>query len=46
MNSRSAGLHRAHVGEIERGETNVILKTLEILADPLKVKVTDLLDGA
>lgn len=40
-----AGLHRAHVGEIERGETNITLKTLKILADTFKVRITDLLDG-
>lgn len=28
-----SGLHRAHVGEIERGETNVTLGTLKTLAD-------------
>ncbi|MDR1989959.1 MAG: helix-turn-helix transcriptional regulator [Acidobacteriaceae bacterium] len=38
-----AGLHRAHVGEIERGETNVTLQTLKTLADTLRVSITDLL---
>jgi transcriptional regulator with XRE-family HTH domain len=31
------GLHRAHIGEIERGESNVTLQTLKILADTLGV---------
>lgn len=38
-----SGLHRAHIGEIERGETNVTLQTLKTLADTLGVKVRDLL---
>jgi transcriptional regulator with XRE-family HTH domain len=34
-----SGLHRAHVGEIERGESNVTLQTLKILADTLDVRI-------
>lgn len=37
-----AGLHRAHVGEIERGEGNVTLQTLKIIADTLGVRIVDL----
>lgn len=37
-----AGLHRAHVGEIERGESNVTIQTLKLIADTLKIKITDL----
>jgi len=44
MSDRS-GLHRAHIGEIERGETNVTLQTLKTIADTFRVKVTDLLAG-
>ena len=40
-----SGLHRAHIGEIERGETNVTLLTLKTLADALNVLITDLLSG-
>jgi transcriptional regulator with XRE-family HTH domain len=40
-----SGLHRAHIGEIERGETNVTLLTLKTLADALNVRITDLLRG-
>ena len=29
-----SGLHRAHVGEIERGEANVTIQTLKILVEP------------
>jgi len=40
-----SGLHRAHIGEIERGETNVTLQTLKILADTLGVKIQELVKG-
>lgn len=40
-----SGLHRAHIGEIERGETNVTLQTLKTLADTFHVRITDLLKG-
>jgi len=35
------GLHRAHVGEIERGESNVTMR-LKIIADALGVRIVDL----
>ena len=37
-----SGLHRAHVGEIERGESNVTIQTLKIIADTLGVRIVDL----
>lgn len=37
-----SGLHRAHVGEIERGEANVTIQTLKIIADTLGVRIVDL----
>ena len=37
-----SGLNRAHVGEIERGESNVTIQTLKIIADTLNVKISDL----
>jgi DNA-binding XRE family transcriptional regulator len=40
-----SGLNRAHVGEIERGESNVTIQTLKLIADTLKVKVVDLVRG-
>ena len=40
-----AGLNRAHVGEIERGESNVTIQTLKLIADTLKVKIEDLVRG-
>ena len=38
-----AGLHRAYVGQIERGEKNIGLINLEKIAKELKVKTKDLL---
>lgn len=43
--SDRSGLHRAHIGEIERGETNVTLQTLKTLADTFQIRITDLLKG-
>lgn len=40
-----SGLNRAHVGEIERGESNVTIQTLKITADTLGVKIVDLVKG-
>jgi transcriptional regulator with XRE-family HTH domain len=40
-----AGLHRAHVGEIERGESNVTIQTLKVIADTLEVRIADLVKG-
>jgi transcriptional regulator with XRE-family HTH domain len=40
-----SGLNRAHVGEVERGESNVTIQTLKIIADTLKVKIVDLVRG-
>lgn len=37
------GLHRTYVGSVERGERNVTLSSLELLAKALGVSVVDLL---
>lgn len=38
-----SGLHRTYIGSVERGERNVTLGTLELLAGPLGVSVPELL---
>ena len=38
-----ANLHRAYIGQIERGETNIGLKNLEKIADTLKANISKLL---
>ena len=43
--SDRSGLHRAHIGEIERGETNVTLQTIKTLADTFHVRIAELLKG-
>lgn len=40
-----AGIGRAHMGEIERGECNVTIRTLKIIADALEVTVSDIVSG-
>jgi transcriptional regulator with XRE-family HTH domain len=37
------GLHRTYVGSVERGERNVTLSSMELLAIALNVTVVDLL---
>ena len=39
-----AGLHRAYVGQIERGEKNIGLKNLEKIAKALNVDIRVLVD--
>lgn len=36
------GLHRNHVGQIERAELNPTLKSAEVIAEALGVKASDL----
>ena len=37
-----AGLHRAYIGQIERGEKNIGLKNLEKIANALGLSLKDL----
>jgi transcriptional regulator with XRE-family HTH domain len=37
-----SGFHRAYVGTVERGETNISLRNVETLAKALGVKLADL----
>ena len=39
-----AGLHRAYIGQIERGEKNIGLKNLEKIAKALNVNIRVLVD--
>ncbi len=39
-----AGLHRAYIGQIERGEKNIGLKNLEKIAKALDVNIRVLVD--
>jgi transcriptional regulator with XRE-family HTH domain len=41
-----AGLHRSHLGEIERGETNITLATLQTVGGALGVPVWAILKHA
>jgi len=38
-----ADLHRAYIGQIERGEKNIGLKNLEKIANSLKIRIEKLL---
>lgn len=38
-----AGLHRTYIGSVERGERNISIDNIEILAIALECKVIDLL---
>ena len=40
-----SGFHRAQIGAFERGEMNVTIASLLLLAQTLKIKVVDLFDG-
>ena len=40
-----AGLHRAYIGQIERGEKNIGLRNLEKIARALGVEARDLIDA-
>lgn len=40
-----AGLHRAYIGQIERGEKNIGLRNLEKIAKALNVSIKALLDS-
>ena len=40
-----SGFHRAQIGVFERGETNLTLATLVLVAQTLKVKIIDLFRG-
>lgn len=39
------GLHRTYIGQVERGEVNVTLRNLLLLAEGLQVDACDLVQG-
>ena len=39
-----ADLHRAYIGQIERGEKNIGVQNLELIAKALKIKISKLLE--
>ena len=39
------GINRSHMGEVERGETNLTLSTLYHISQTLEVSVSSLLQG-
>jgi len=41
--ANASGLHRTYIGHVERGEINVALKNIVLIADALDVTPADLL---
>ena len=41
----SCGINRSHMGEVERGESNVTFQTLLVITQKLDVSISALLDG-
>ena len=44
--AEAVDLHRTYISDIERGARNPTLKTLKVIADGLKMNVSDLLERA
>jgi transcriptional regulator with XRE-family HTH domain len=39
------GIHRSHMGEIERGETNLTLSTMLVISHKLNISISSLFKG-
>jgi transcriptional regulator with XRE-family HTH domain len=44
MFAHQCGMHRGHMGQIERGESNLTLSTLLVIAEKLGTTVSDLFE--
>ena len=42
--AHKAGFHRTYIGMIERAERNITLANIEILANALEIKISELVD--
>ena len=42
--AHQCGMHRGHMGQIERGESNLTLSTLLVMAEKLETTVADLFE--
>jgi len=39
------GLDRTYIGGVERGERNISLRNIELIARALRLRITELMDG-
>ncbi len=44
--AEECGLHRTYIGSVERGERNISIDNMELIAKALKCQIQDLLDEA
>lgn len=44
--ANGCGLHRTYIGSVERGERNVSIDNMDVIADALGCRIQDLLEEA